>query len=64
MKEIILKVFRLQDVARSLWRCQIFEGEIILELADSRQAICPRCGHRTRRKHAGGKIRRVFHGAS
>jgi transposase len=63
MKEIILKIFRLQGLQRSLLHCQIDDQEIVLGLGDSRRAACPRCGRWSRHRHARGKVRRVFHGA-
>lgn len=63
MKEIILKIFSLQDLDRRLKECRVEERAILLEFEDSSQAWCPGCGTKTRHRHARGKWRRVYHGA-
>jgi transposase len=63
MMKDILGVFNLQGLDRKLKGCEIGEGKVALYFGDSCRARCPRCGRWSRRLHARGKLRAVYHGA-
>jgi len=62
MGKIILKIFDLQDLGDLFKRVTVVDKEIVLEFGDRREAICPLCGQWSRRRHARGKLRKVYHG--
>ena len=62
MKEDILAIFDLQGLGRKLEGLELKEHEVIFHFRESREAECPVCGRWSRRRHARGHSRLVYHG--
>ena len=62
MEKIILKIFNLQDIECLFKDCKVIGAEIILEFAETKQAICPRRSLLSRSRHPRGKVRKIYHG--
>lgn len=62
MKEDILAIFNLQGLGRKFEGLEVREEGVVFHFRESRQARCPRCGQWSRRLHARGKPRRIYHG--
>lgn len=62
MKEDILAIFGLQGLGRKLAGLELKEHELIFHFRESREAECPVCGRWSRRRHARGQSRLVYHG--
>jgi transposase len=62
MKEDILAIFNLQGLGRKLEGLELTDEEVIFHFRESRSAACPVCGRWSRRRHARGKPRLVYHG--
>jgi transposase len=62
MKEDILAIFNLQGLGRKLEGLEIRDQEVVFQFRESRRAKCPHCGRWSRRRHARGQPRLVYHG--
>jgi len=62
MREHILAIFNLQDQGLKLEGLEVSAEEVVFHFRESRQARCPVCGLWSRRRHARGKPRRIYHG--
>ncbi len=62
MRKDILAIFDLQDIGRKLQSFEVGDEEVVLHFKETRQARCSRCGRWSRRRHARGKPRLVYHG--